>query len=315
MEVGGIPGEIVALALGLPLLSVAIFGFGLANVPLRCIGQNRGAGYSTRVLGYDGARGEFSMLAVACIFLPLLLPLPWLPLVGKVISGVLLASLALFHRLMPGVSHPGGPRAHRILREPQWPDKTWHAPAGWRCEVAEASHTATHKELRNGQKLTGEPAGRQTWHRESGARGKEKTGFNPSVNPNPDDSLWRAQRVAAWKAGGGKVPDGRWRPTTTLDSVRKALSWYEVLQSDDGHWAGDYGGPHFLLPGLVVVWCAAPRAPPRAPPRASQWVASRARRVPRYTGGAGRYITGGLETFLTASHREAMTHYLRVHQQ
>jgi lanosterol synthase len=24
------------------------------------------------------------------------------------------------------------------------------------------------------------------------------------------------------------------------------------LQSEDGHWAGEYGGPMFLLPGLVI---------------------------------------------------------------
>jgi hypothetical protein len=28
----------------------------------------------------------------------------------------------------------------------------------------------------------------------------------------------------------------------------------QMLQSEDGHWAGDYGGPHFLLPGLIFVW-------------------------------------------------------------
>ena len=27
-----------------------------------------------------------------------------------------------------------------------------------------------------------------------------------------------------------------------------------MLQTEDGHWAGDYGGPHFLMPGLVVAW-------------------------------------------------------------
>ena len=143
-------------------------------------------------------------------------------------------------------SHPGGPRAHRILREPQWPDKTWYVDAGWRCAVAEESHERTHAELPNGQKLTGEPAGRQTWHREPRgmfAAAKETEGFNPSKNPNPNDSIWRAQRVAAWKAKGGSVPSGAWRVTGPLDAARKAMAWYQVLQSEDGHWAGDYGGP------------------------------------------------------------------------
>src|SRR3546814_3886218 len=26
-----------------------------------------------------------------------------------------------------------------------------------------------------------------------------------------------------------------------------------MLQGEDGHWAGDYGGPLFLMPGLIIV--------------------------------------------------------------
>lgn len=25
------------------------------------------------------------------------------------------------------------------------------------------------------------------------------------------------------------------------------------LQADDGHWPGDYGGPMFLMPGMVIA--------------------------------------------------------------
>ena len=32
-----------------------------------------------------------------------------------------------------------------------------------------------------------------------------------------------------------------------------AINYFTSLQMDDGHWAGDYGGPMFLLPGLVIV--------------------------------------------------------------
>lgn len=36
--------------------------------------------------------------------------------------------------------------------------------------------------------------------------------------------------------------------TTTL---RRSINFYSTIQTHDGHWAGDYGGPMFLVPGLV----------------------------------------------------------------
>lgn len=34
-------------------------------------------------------------------------------------------------------------------------------------------------------------------------------------------------------------------------TLRKAVSFYSSLQAEDGFWPCDYGGPLFLLPGLV----------------------------------------------------------------
>lgn len=36
-------------------------------------------------------------------------------------------------------------------------------------------------------------------------------------------------------------------------TLRRSLRFYSTLQSQDGFWPGDYGGPLFLLPALVIL--------------------------------------------------------------
>ncbi len=36
-------------------------------------------------------------------------------------------------------------------------------------------------------------------------------------------------------------------------ALREGVSFYRQLQQPDGHWPGDYGGPLFLMPGLVIT--------------------------------------------------------------
>ncbi|XP_075870113.1 lanosterol synthase [Nelusetta ayraudi] len=40
---------------------------------------------------------------------------------------------------------------------------------------------------------------------------------------------------------------------TAVDTALKGMKFYSGLQAEDGHWAGDYGGPLFLLPGLLIT--------------------------------------------------------------
>uniref|UniRef100_A0A3B3CSF5 Terpene cyclase/mutase family member n=1 Tax=Oryzias melastigma TaxID=30732 RepID=A0A3B3CSF5_ORYME len=40
---------------------------------------------------------------------------------------------------------------------------------------------------------------------------------------------------------------------TASDAALKGMHFYSLLQAEDGHWAGDYGGPLFLLPGLLIT--------------------------------------------------------------
>ena len=38
-------------------------------------------------------------------------------------------------------------------------------------------------------------------------------------------------------------------PGDALEAVRKTFRYFVKTQTEDGHWACDYGGPLFLLPG------------------------------------------------------------------
>lgn len=104
--------------------------------------------------------------------------------------------LFLYHMVTPGVSHPGGPREHKIRRMPQWDDITSNADQDvaaksgveWRCAVADDSHNVTLErfgvagsdgssnasggddgEIKLG--MTGEPSGRQMWTWSSARKG------------------------------------------------------------------------------------------------------------------------------------------------
>jgi cycloartenol synthase len=63
-------------------------------------------------------------------------------------------------------------------------------------------------------------------------------------------------------------------------AMRAGIDFYQGLQDEDGHWASDYGGPMFLLPGLVISLS----------------------------------VMGELETTLDRQTRSEMRRYLRNHQ-
>jgi hypothetical protein len=78
--------------------------------------------------------------------------------------------------------------------------------------------------------------------------------FQPHINPNSNDQIFRAQCIREYLASGQAPPEYQTKPTTVREALQRGVHFYSMLQTPDGHFAGDYGGPHFLMPGLIVAW-------------------------------------------------------------
>lgn len=89
--------------------------------------------------------------------------------------------------------------------------------------------------------------------------------------------------VVRVKTKGKGKDEGKDSPVDQGDfdsGVLGGLQFYEQLQMEDGHWPGDYGGPMFLMPGLIIT-C---------------------------------YVTNAMDTILGEPHKREMARYLRNHQ-
>ncbi len=78
--------------------------------------------------------------------------------------------------------------------------------------------------------------------------------FDKAVNPNSGDRVFRYLRNK--EAGVPKlVPFDDELPLKERAKIGllNGFSFYETLQEKDGNWAGDYGGPLFLIPGLTIA--------------------------------------------------------------
>ncbi|WOO77353.1 Lanosterol synthase [Vanrija pseudolonga] len=93
-------------------------------------------------------------------------------------------------------------------------------PAGWRLKVSEDSH------------------------------GQHKWVYLP---PGAARDAWPQAHVDVYSMGLETGLPDQPKAKTPLEAARNGLNFYRALQSEDGHWATEYGGPLFLTPGLLIT--------------------------------------------------------------
>ena len=79
--------------------------------------------------------------------------------------------------------------------------------------------------------------------------------FDKSINPNSGDKVFRHSAISSkYQAFNGQIPQvADPKKQRITKALVKGINYHAFLQSDDGHWPGDYGGPLFLLPGLLIA--------------------------------------------------------------
>lgn len=111
------------------------------------------------------------------------------------------------------------------------------------------------------EELKGIIKNEQDWDRPEGKAYLRKLSkafyFNKKENPNSGDRVFRSQAnpPKAVSSSSLKFP-GHLQTDIAKKAYHAALkgfSFYETLQTEAGNWPGDYGGPMFLLPGLIFV--------------------------------------------------------------
>ena len=146
------------------------------------------------------------------------------------------------------------------MRRGKWASSEFIPGPGYKFACDEESHKISQKSAPK-YKMTGETAGRQIWYFDENEskdwseishalNNSEDYSFNASNNPNSGDKIFREAMIKNWK---GKRPNTNYEPQDPLAAAVKGMEFYQMLQCSDGHWAGDYGGPMFLMPGLITT--------------------------------------------------------------
>lgn len=98
-----------------------------------------------------------------------------------------------------------------------------------------------------------------------------------------------------------EIPDEGPISDQRLEQTLKAgIQFYECLQEDDGHWPADYGGPMFLLPGLVITAYVTKTLDQLFPDEAKREVIRYLKNHQNSDGGFGLHIEGHSSMFGTS---------------
>lgn len=82
-------------------------------------------------------------------------------------------------------------------------------------------------------------SGRQTWK---------------YLRTEKEEEAWPQDKATKYHLGLDTEAPKLQAVKTPIDAAQNALSFFERLQMPSGHWACEYGGPMFLLPGVVITW-------------------------------------------------------------
>jgi hypothetical protein len=83
--------------------------------------------------------------------------------------------------------------------------------------------------------------------------------YDKKQNPNSGDKIFRAliskEKFHPIAENEIPVPDDLKNDLQreVFKANYKAIHYFQSLQTNDGNWVGDYGGPMFLTPGLVIA--------------------------------------------------------------
>ena len=130
----------------------------------------------------------------------------------------------------------------------------------WRLLSVHGRQTWHFEYFDNAQKI--EATDTQYWQSDKGRKVLSEMMndfvFDKSVNANSADLVYRKQAINKnlKTLSAAEMPDFKGHSSfieKVAQQTFKAIHYYQSLIAEDGHMPGDYGGPLFLLPGMVII--------------------------------------------------------------